>query len=105
MSKLEDLIQELCPHGVEYKKLGDISTISRGGSFQKKTSVILVFHVFIMDKYIHGMVCLPVKHLHLLIKSQQKNQKKQLVMILLWLLRVKMLMMFVSVLPGLERMK
>jgi len=36
MTKLEKLIEELCPNGVEYVKLGDFSTISRGGSFQKK---------------------------------------------------------------------
>ena len=36
MTKLEQLIEELCPNGVEHKKLGEIATISRGGSFQKK---------------------------------------------------------------------
>lgn len=36
MSRLEELIRELCPEGVEYKKLGDIATISRGGNLQKK---------------------------------------------------------------------
>lgn len=36
MSRLEELIQELCPDGVEYKKLGDVAEISRGGNFQKK---------------------------------------------------------------------
>ena len=36
MSKLDELIKELCPNGVEYKRLRDIATISRGGSFQKK---------------------------------------------------------------------
>ncbi len=36
MSKLSELIAKLCPDGVEYKRLGDIATISRGGSFQKK---------------------------------------------------------------------
>lgn len=36
MTKIEHLIKELCPNGVEYKKLGEIATISRGGSFQKK---------------------------------------------------------------------
>ncbi len=36
MSKLDELIRELCPDGVEYKKLGEIATISRGGNFQKK---------------------------------------------------------------------
>ena len=39
MSKLETLIQQLCPDGVEYKKLGDIATITRGGNFQKKDFV------------------------------------------------------------------
>lgn len=36
MTKLEKLIQELCPNGVEYKSLGEIAAITRGGSFQKK---------------------------------------------------------------------
>ena len=36
MSKLEKLIAELCPDGVEYKTLGEIASISRGGNFQKK---------------------------------------------------------------------
>ena len=36
MTKLEQLIKNLCPNGVEYKKLGEVATISRGGSFQKK---------------------------------------------------------------------
>ena len=26
MSKLEQLIQELCPDGVEFKKIGDLAT-------------------------------------------------------------------------------
>lgn len=36
MSRLEELIQELCPNGVEYKKLGDISDLSKGVQFNKK---------------------------------------------------------------------
>ena len=39
VSKLKELIQQLCPNGVEYKKLGEIATITRGGSFQKKDYV------------------------------------------------------------------
>ena len=39
MSKLDELIKKYCPDGVEYKKLGDIATISRGGNFQKKDYV------------------------------------------------------------------
>lgn len=40
MSKLEKLIAELCPDGVEYKTLGEIASISRGGNFQKKIFAI-----------------------------------------------------------------
>ena len=36
MTKLEQLISDLCPDGVEYKELGEFASISRGGSFQKK---------------------------------------------------------------------
>ncbi len=35
MSKLERLIEELCPDGVEYKKLGDVAEISAGGDLPK----------------------------------------------------------------------
>lgn len=36
MSKLQDLIQELCPNGVEYKKLGDVCELSRGKVYSKE---------------------------------------------------------------------
>ena len=36
MTKLEKLVEELCPNGVEYVRLGTVADISRGGSFQKK---------------------------------------------------------------------
>ena len=36
MSRLDEVIAELCPDGVEYKTLGEIATITRGGNFQKK---------------------------------------------------------------------
>ncbi|MBQ8977313.1 MAG: hypothetical protein IJ078_07930 [Succinivibrionaceae bacterium] len=39
MSKLDGLLKEFCPNGVEYKNLRDVATISRGGSFQKKDYV------------------------------------------------------------------
>ena len=39
MSKLNELIAQLCPEGVEYRTLGEIATISRGGNFQKKDFV------------------------------------------------------------------
>lgn len=36
MNKLDKILEELCPNGVEYKKLSEIATITRGGNFQKK---------------------------------------------------------------------
>ena len=36
MSRLHDLIQQLCPNGVPYKTLGEIATVTRGGNLQKK---------------------------------------------------------------------
>ena len=39
MNKLNELIAQLCPNGVEYKRLGEIATVSRGGNFQKKDFV------------------------------------------------------------------
>jgi type I restriction enzyme S subunit len=36
MSKLEELIEELCPDGVEYRMLKEISTMQRGTSVTKK---------------------------------------------------------------------
>lgn len=38
MSKLEKLIQELCPDGVEYVKLGKVATVSTGNSAPQKSS-------------------------------------------------------------------
>ena len=39
MSKLSELMEEMCTDGVEYKRLGDIATITRGGNFQKRDFV------------------------------------------------------------------
>ena len=36
MGKIRELLEKLCPNGVEYKRLGEIATISRGGNLQKK---------------------------------------------------------------------
>ena len=35
MSHLSDLIQELCPNGVEYKKIGEVCEVSRGRVISK----------------------------------------------------------------------
>ena len=34
MSKLDELIQELCPEGVEYKSLGEVATIKNGKDYK-----------------------------------------------------------------------
>lgn len=57
MSKLEELIAELCPDGVEYKSLGEFGTVIRGNGLQKKDftntgvglhgSIDNVYYVFI----------------------------------------------------------
>lgn len=39
MNKLEQLIKELCPNGVEYKTLGKIGKFTRGNGLQKKDFV------------------------------------------------------------------
>ena len=36
MSKLKELIERLCPEGVEYKALGELGTFERGNGLQKK---------------------------------------------------------------------
>lgn len=36
MSKLKELIDRLCPNGVEYKPLGELGTFERGNGLQKK---------------------------------------------------------------------
>ena len=38
-SKIEKLIVELCPHGVEFKELGEVSEIKRGTSVTKKNII------------------------------------------------------------------
>lgn len=39
MNKLEQLIQELCPHGVEYKKLGEVANFFRGVTYSKQKEI------------------------------------------------------------------
>ena len=39
MTKIEDMIKELCPNGVEWKELGEVCEIIRGSGLQKKDFV------------------------------------------------------------------
>ena len=36
MSRIDDLIAEHCPDGVEFKQLGEVGEFLRGGGFSKK---------------------------------------------------------------------
>lgn len=36
MSKLKELMDKLCPDGVEFKTLGEVGTFTRGNGLQKK---------------------------------------------------------------------
>lgn len=61
MSKLDELIEELCPDGVEYKTLGDIATITRGGNFQKRIFKRREYLAFTMVKFIHIIIFLQIE--------------------------------------------
>ena len=39
MNKIEEIIERLCPDGVEYKALREVGSVTRGGNFQKKDFV------------------------------------------------------------------
>ncbi|MCW6663324.1 restriction endonuclease subunit S [Aerococcaceae bacterium NML190073] len=39
MNKIEELIQQLCPNGVEYKELGEVCAFNRGQSLSSKNAV------------------------------------------------------------------
>ena len=36
MGEISDMIQRLCPDGVEYRELGEVGTFIRGNGIQKK---------------------------------------------------------------------
>lgn len=40
MSKIDDLINQLCPDGVEYKKLGEVCEARSGWGFRCNTKAI-----------------------------------------------------------------
>lgn len=42
MSKLEELIKEYCPNGVEYKKLGELGKFYGGLSGKSKNDYMIV---------------------------------------------------------------
>lgn len=105
MKRLEALLQQLCPDGVIYKRLGDIATITRGGNFQKKDyrengfpcihygQIYTKFNLFVTE---------PISHISDEKAAQQKKAKQA---ILLWLSQAKTLRMCASALHGLVIVK
>ena len=89
MSRIDELIKEFCPDGVEYKLLADIATISRGGNLQKRTLLKQEFRVSITVKSIQNMACLLKRHFLILARKKLVNRKKLSLAILLWLLQAK----------------
>lgn len=48
MSRLDELIQELCPNGVEYKELGEICEITTGklnANEKNRRRIISIFYL------------------------------------------------------------
>ena len=58
MSELQELIQKLCPDGVEYKKLGDkqVSIMQRGTSLTKNNSTEGAYPVISVEEFQHSIV-------------------------------------------------
>ena len=50
MSEISDMIQRLCPDGVEYRKLGEVCLMQRGTSLTKKDSNEGVYPVISGDQ-------------------------------------------------------
>ena len=40
MSRLQELIKEYCPNGVEYKMLNEITNMQRGTSLTKSNAIV-----------------------------------------------------------------
>lgn len=63
MSRLDELIQQYCPDGVEYKSWEILQPSPVVAVFRKRISLLKDFLVFIMDKFIQDTVCLQRIHL------------------------------------------
>lgn len=82
MNKLDELIAELCPDGVEYKPLSEIATITRGVIFKRRILLKVVFRVSIMVRYIRNTVCSQIRLLHLSVKQLLLGRRKLSLVIL-----------------------
>ena len=57
MSKLQELIQRLCPDGVEYKKLGEIAEVGTGSSDKKDANANGSYPFFVRSKIVERHNC------------------------------------------------
>lgn len=52
MNEIEKLIQELCPDGVEYRRLGEVAMVGTGSSNKQDSSENGIYPFFVRSKYI-----------------------------------------------------
>ena len=57
MSKLQELIQRLCPDGVEYKKLGEVAEVGTGSSDKKDADANGSYPFFVRSKIVERHNC------------------------------------------------
>lgn len=75
MSKLDDLIQKLCPNGVEYKTLGEIAVdIYRGAGITRDQVTAEGRLVCDMVKYIRPMAYGLINVYHIQMKQIDKQE-------------------------------
>ena len=76
MNKLDALIAELCPQGVERKRLGDIGVVVRGNGLQKKDFTESGVGCIHYGRFILIMEPVRTKRNHLYPMNWLKNCKK-----------------------------
>lgn len=78
MNKIEKLIKELCPNGVEWKKLGEICSYTRGITYNKNQETedddsYKVLRANNIDVYLNKIVFDDIKKVSSLVKVKKNN--------------------------------
>ena len=60
MSRLAELIEELCPDGVEYRPLGEIADLQRGSGMPKKAFLLFITDISSRSMAFIRSVLLPI---------------------------------------------
>ena len=66
MSRIDQLIEDLCPDGVKNQPISKVGTFIRGGGLRKKTLLMRALPVSIMGKFIPTMEFLLLRQTYLL---------------------------------------